>query len=102
MAIRAAITPDSGLIAVEAGLTQNSYLFCSESKLRGGFACYFWFAGPHAGDFVVSVGGYHNRFKVPAHYPRPEPVGFVCKLGETLSLEGERHSLELRPLRRGA
>ncbi|HNV91226.1 MAG TPA: hypothetical protein PKN25_09755, partial [Thauera aminoaromatica] len=36
----------------------------------------------HAGDFVVSVGGYHPSFQVPAHYPRPERVEFNCQIGQ--------------------
>jgi uncharacterized protein DUF6603 len=82
LAIRVVIAPDAGLLSFEARLTENSYLLCKEAKLRGGFAFYTWFAGEYAGDFVLSLGGYHPRFLPPAHYPRPDLVQFYCKIGE--------------------
>jgi hypothetical protein len=87
LAIRAVISPDSGLLSVEARLTENSYLLQREFKLRGGFALYTWFGGEHAGDFVVSLGGYHPRFLPPAHYPRPDLVQFYAKVGD-VTLQG--------------
>ncbi|OQW75610.1 MAG: hypothetical protein BVN35_08140 [Proteobacteria bacterium ST_bin11] len=88
MAIRAVVAPDSGVICLEARLTENSYILRNDFKIRGGFAFYAWYSGIHAGDFVVSLGGYHNKFKVPAHYPRPELVEFTCKIGNTVTING--------------
>jgi len=82
LAIKAVFTPESGLLSFEARLTENSYVLRKDFKLRGGFAFYSWFAGEHEGDFVVSLGGYHPRFLVPAHYPRPDLVEFYCKTGD--------------------
>jgi len=87
LAIRAVFTPASGLLSFEARLTENSYVLRKDFKLRGGFAFYSWFAGEHEGDFVVSLGGYHPRFLVPAHYPRPDLVEFYCKTGD-LTIQG--------------
>ena len=89
MAIRAVVAPDTGLLCFEARLTENSYLLRKDFKLRGGFAFYSWFAGEHEGDFVVSIGGYHNKFKAPAHYPRPDLVEFCCKIGDTVTIQGD-------------
>jgi|SRR5579859_2235370 len=82
LAIKAVFTPESGLLSFEARLTENSYVLRKDFKLRGGFAFYSWFGGEHEGDFVVSLGGYHPRFLVPAHYPRPDLVEFYCKSGD--------------------
>ena len=83
LAIRVAITPEAGLVAVEAKLTENSYLLIKECKLTGGFAFYVWFgSNTYRGDFVLTLGGYHPRFKVPSHYPKPERVGIRCRLPE--------------------
>jgi hypothetical protein len=82
LAIKVLIAPDSGLLSVEARLTENSFILRKDFKLRGGFAFYSWFAGEHAGDFVVSLGGYHPRFLPPAHYPSPDLVQFFCKVGD--------------------
>jgi hypothetical protein len=87
LVLRAAFAPDDGLLSVEARLTENSFVLRKDFRLRGGFALYSWFGGEHAGDFVVSIGGYHPRFKPPAHYPRPDPVTFDCRLGD-VSISG--------------
>ena len=58
LALKVVFAPVQGYLAVEAGLTENSYILAKECKLRGGFAFYLWFAGEHAGDFVISIGGY--------------------------------------------
>ena len=81
MAFKVAFATESGALSLEARLTENSYVLRKDFKLRGGFAFYFWFAREHAGDFVVSLGGYHPRFRPPAHYPKPDLVEFSCKTG---------------------
>jgi hypothetical protein len=82
LAIKVVFSPASGLLSCEARLTENSFVLRRDFKLRGGFAFYSWFAGPHAGDFVIAVGGYHPKFLPPAHYPRPDLVQFFCKIGD--------------------
>lgn len=82
LAIKAVVAPESGVLSVEGRLTENSYILRKDFKLRGGFAFYSWFSGQHAGDFVVSLGGYHSRFQPPAHYPRPDLVEFNCRTGD--------------------
>ena len=84
MAFKIAFSTESGLLSFEARLTENSYVLRKNFKLRGGFAFYSWFAGQHAGDFVVSLGGYHPRFQPPEHYPKPDLVEFICKLGPVM------------------
>ena len=76
MAIKVRFAPDDGLLSVMAVLTANSFLFDRSCKLTGGFAFCVWFAPTdpniesHAGDFVLTLGGYHPKFKVPAWYPK--------------------------------
>jgi hypothetical protein len=88
MAFKIAFSPASGVLSFEARLTENSFVLRSDFKLRGGFAFYSWFAGAHEGDFVVSIGGYHPRFKPPAHYPKPDLVEFACKIGDCVAIRG--------------
>lgn len=88
MAFKVAVSPAEGLLSFEARLTENSFVLRRDFRLRGGFAFYAWFAGIHEGDFVVSIGGYHPRFQVPAHYPRPDLVEFDCRIGETIAIRG--------------
>ena len=88
LAFKVAFSTASGMFGLEARLTENSFVLRQEFRLRGGFAFYLWFAGAHAGDFVVSLGGYHPRFTPPAHYPKPDLVEFTCKIGELISIRG--------------
>jgi len=84
LALKVAFAPANGFLSVEARLTENSYILTKSFKLRGGFAFYLWFAGAHGGDFVVSIGGYHPRFRIPAHYPRPDLVEFTYRVGAVM------------------
>ncbi len=76
MAFRIRLDPEQGVFAIDSLLTENSYLLTPECRLTGGFAFYTWFGGPKAGDFVVSMGGYHPQFNKPAHYPSVARLGF--------------------------
>ena len=74
----------TGLFRLEAQLTENSFILCPPCRLTGGFAFYTWFSGRHAGDFVITLGGYHpTRFKKPAHYPTVPRLSFNLDLGHT-------------------
>ena len=89
LAIKARFSTIEGLISVEARLTDNSWLLSRDCRLTGGFAFFLWFAGEHAGDFVISVGGYHPRYTKPAHYPDVPRLGFQWRVGSTISIKGE-------------
>lgn len=91
MVLRARFSLDEGVISVEAQLTSDSYILSKACRLTGGFAFYTWFDGPHAGDFVISLGGYHPDFKKPDHYPDVPRLGFNWKVDDCLSLKGEMY-----------
>ena len=65
----ASFAPSSGLLAFEGVISPQSYVFGGFVKVQGGFAFCLWFDKEHAGDFVVTVGGYYPSFDKPAHYP---------------------------------
>jgi hypothetical protein len=96
LALRGVISIAEGLIKFEARLTQNSFIFSEACQLTGGFAFCVWFAGPHKGDFVISLGGYHPAFKRPAHYPLVPRLGMQLQIGTELSITGEAY-LALTP-----
>lgn len=75
-------------LQVQGGLTPASYIFSRQCMLTGGFAFASWFSGPHAGDFIYTIGGYHPSFRVPAHYPKVPRVGFHWQLMPQLSIKG--------------
>lgn len=78
-------------LKVDAVLTDASYLLAKKCKLFGGFSFYSWFDGPHKGEFVLSLGGYHPQFKPPPHYPTVPRIGFHWQLSKVLSLKGEAY-----------
>lgn len=91
MALKAVFDPSAGVLGVEAQLTNNSFLFSRACHLTGGFAFYVWFGGPHEGDFVITIGGYHPLFNVPAYYPVVPRLGFNWVISSILSLKGEAY-----------
>lgn len=79
----------NGVFSLSAVLSPNSYLFDPSCKLTGGFAFFMWFnPNPHAGDFVITIGGYHPGFDPPSWYPQVPKVGFSWSLDATVSITG--------------
>jgi hypothetical protein len=97
LAIRAVLDPASGVFSIQGRLTENSYVFGKQFRLTGGFAFFVWFGNAkEAGDFVISLGGYHPDFLPPSHYPVVPRVGISAKLSDALSIMGEAY-LALTP-----
>ena len=88
MAVRAAFIPDEGFLGVQAQLTPASYIFTRDCHLTGGFAFYSWFSGAHAGEFVITLGGYHPNFDVPDYYPKVPRLGLSWQVNSNLSVKG--------------
>lgn len=87
--LEAVFKPNEGSFSIIASLTQNSFLLTRDCHLTGGFAFCLWFgSNAHAGDFVVTVGGYHPAFVVPAWYPQVAPVGFNWNVGGGVTVKG--------------
>jgi hypothetical protein len=88
MQLAAVFKPMEGFLGVSAVLSRSSYLLHPSCRLTGGFAFFCWFAGEHAGDFVLSVGGYHPSFTRPAHYPALERLGFNWLVSSQVTIKG--------------
>lgn len=86
--LKAAFKPGSGLISIEAALSSDSYILSKDCHLSGGFAFYTWYSGQHAGDFVVTLGGYKNSYSKPDHYPDVRRLGLDWKISKALSVQG--------------
>lgn len=85
LALKAVYSSEDGIISILACLTNDSYVFDKNCKLTGGFALCIWTKGDHAGDFVVTLGGYHPRYD-RKHYPLVNPIGINWKISDNLSL----------------
>jgi hypothetical protein len=89
LALEAVLAPDDGVFSVIAQLTPESYLLSRACHLTGGFAFCLWFgANPHAGDFVLTIGGYHPAFDPPPHYPKVPAVGVRWTVDDELTVAG--------------
>jgi hypothetical protein len=86
--IKITVDPESGVIPVEGILTEGSYVLSKDCHISGGFAFYMWYGGQHAGDFVISLGGYRNGYEKPEHYPAPSRLKLSWKLSSELNVEG--------------
>lgn len=83
------IKPDDGLFSACGSLTQSSFVITQDCHLTGGFAFCYWFGpNPHAGDFVVVIGGYHPAFVPPAWYPQVAPLGFNWQVDSDVTIKG--------------
>lgn len=89
------IHPFEGFYGVEAALTSRSFILTPDCHLTGGAAFFAWaktgdWHGSHvkAGDFVLTVGGYHPDYKVPAHYPKVDPLGLNWALTRDIWIKG--------------
>ena len=88
MQILMSIKPSEGTFKLQALLTSNSWIINTDCKLTGGFALCVWFGGPHKGDAVLTLGGYHPRFQRPEHYPIVPRLGLNWPVNNSLSIKG--------------
>lgn len=87
LAIKVSFKPAEGIISAEAQLTPNSFVLSTDCKVTGGFAFYLWYKDItgsdyviSAGDFVITLGGYHPAFQKPVYYPDVPRLGLQWKM----------------------
>lgn len=83
------IDPTDGLFSATAVITPNSYVIDPACHLTGGFAFFVWFGeNTHAGDFVLTIGGYHPQFNKPEWYPDEPRLGFNWQVSDQVTIKG--------------
>jgi hypothetical protein len=82
------IKPGEGTFKLQALLSNNSWVINKDCKLTGGFALFARFGGEHKGDLVITLGGYHPRFRRPEHYPIVPRLGLNWPVNDNLSIKG--------------
>ncbi|MET1113069.1 MAG: DUF6603 domain-containing protein, partial [Allosphingosinicella sp.] len=88
----AVFKPNDGVLAATALLSNNSYVITPDCHLTGGFAFSAWFgSNAHAGDFVLTLGGYHPAFKVPSHYPAVPRLAFNWSVSDCVTIQGDAY-----------
>ncbi|SIO33796.1 hypothetical protein SAMN05444722_1519 [Rhodovulum sp. ES.010] len=84
----ARFSTEEGVIWVQAQLTSNSWLLHSSARLTGGFAYVSWFKGDKAGEFVLTMGGYHPNFHRDG-YPVVPRLGFNWSVSNNIVIKSE-------------
>ncbi|HEX7537186.1 MAG TPA: DUF6603 domain-containing protein, partial [Dermatophilaceae bacterium] len=79
-----------GVLWIQAQLTDNSWLLHESVRLTGGFAFVTWYKGQYAGQFVLTMGGFHPHFHRDG-YPEVPRLGFRWALGDSISIKGENY-----------
>ncbi|KAI8631405.1 hypothetical protein F5Y19DRAFT_493310 [Xylariaceae sp. FL1651] len=75
MEIGVVITLDTGhgYLLTRGELMPQFFVLSRDCHMRGGITYATWLSpSPYAGDFILSIGGYHHLFRPPAYLP-PEP-----------------------------
>lgn len=93
LGIEAVLEPAAGYFGLQAILSPGSYVIAPACHLTGGFAVAAWFGpSPHAGEFVVTLGGYHPAFAVPGHFPAVPRLGFRWAVSDTVTISGSAYA----------
>lgn len=92
MGIAATVDFYHGEMLVQAQLTPASFILDPDCHLTGGFALATWFGNnQHAGDWVFTLGGYHQAYKRPDHYPDTDRLAINWSLDGGLSITGNAY-----------
>ncbi|MCK8462474.1 hypothetical protein MUY35_01255 [Aliiroseovarius sp. S1339] len=86
----ARFSTEEGVIWIQAQLTENSWLFHQSARLTGGFAYVSWFKGAKAGEFVITLGGYHPNFHRDG-YPVVPRLGFNWSVSSNIVVKAETY-----------
>ncbi|MDF1505625.1 DUF6603 domain-containing protein, partial [Roseisolibacter sp. H3M3-2] len=87
LGLLARFSTEEGLFLIQAQLTENSWLLYREVRLTGGFAFATWWKGPLAGQFVLTIGGYHPSFHREG-YPVVPRLGLVWRVTDDIVIKG--------------
>lgn len=90
LALLARFSTRDGILWIQGQLTENSWLLTRDCRLTGGFAHVMWFKGEHAGEFVITLGGFHPSFRREG-YPVVPRLGFVWNVADALVIKGESY-----------
>ncbi|WP_285779030.1 DUF6603 domain-containing protein [Microtetraspora sp. NBRC 13810] len=87
LGLEAALRPTEGTFEVQAQLSPASYVLTPDCHLTGGFAASVWFGdNPNAGQFVITLGGYHPAFDRPSYYPDVPRLGINWAVSSSVSI----------------
>ncbi|MCL9794752.1 hypothetical protein MXD58_010625 [Frankia sp. AgKG'84/4] len=92
LGVEAVIRPIQGSAEIAAQLSPASYVLTPACHLTGGFAAATWFgSNAHAGQFVVTLGGYHPAFSRPSYYPDAPRLGIDWAVSGNVSIKAQAY-----------
>ncbi|QDY80051.1 DUF6603 domain-containing protein [Streptomyces qinzhouensis] len=92
LGLEAVVRPLSGSFELAAQLAPVSYVLTPACHLTGGFAASVWFGDhPNAGQFVVTLGGYHPSFRRPTGYPDVPRLGIDWAVSDNLTITAQAY-----------
>ncbi|MEW1546983.1 DUF6603 domain-containing protein [Streptomyces tsukubensis] len=92
LGLEAVVRPLTGSFELAAQLAPVSYVLTPACHLTGGFAASVWFGDhPDAGQFVVTLGGYHPSFRRPAAYPEVPRLGIDWAVSDHLTITAQAY-----------
>jgi hypothetical protein len=83
--------PAAGFFGLSAVLSPDSFVIDPNCHLTGGFAFYIWYSGDKAGQFVITLGGYHPQFHPLPYYPTEPRLGFNWPVSGVVTIKGEAY-----------
>lgn len=90
--LMAVLKPTEGIFGITAVLGPASYVIDPACHLTGGFAFFVWFGeNPNAGQFVITLGGYHPAFNKPDYFPSEPRLGFSWTVSDEVAIKGEAY-----------
>ena len=83
-----------GFFQFQGQISERSFLLSSDCHPTGGFVVATWFGpSPTAGDWCISIGGWHPAFAPPAHYPSAPPrLGIAWRYSSNLAITGQAYA----------
>jgi hypothetical protein len=92
MQLKTVFKPQDGFFGLTAVLSNNSYVIDPACRLTGGFAFYSWFgSNPNAGQFVITLGGYHPAFNKPEYFPDVPRLSYNWAVSDNVSIKGDAY-----------
>ncbi|WP_274028485.1 DUF6603 domain-containing protein [Streptomyces sp. MMBL 11-1] len=87
--LAASYSSRTDMLGVFAKISPGSFVVHESCRLSGGAALCVWFgASAHPGDFVATVGGYHQDFSRPSHYPDVGRLELSWSVSDNVSMRG--------------
>ncbi|KAH7007676.1 hypothetical protein EDB80DRAFT_577802, partial [Ilyonectria destructans] len=83
-----------GYLYVQGSIAPTSFLLNSDCRPTGSFVVASWFdPSLHAGEWCISIGGWHPAYVPPPYYPKP-PVrlGVAWRYSSDLNITGEAYA----------